>query len=341
MKRCKLFIVPVLLIFVTVYGCILDKTPIDADNQKEECWTHKTYVRDYDFLKNRYFFVDTYYKDYYEQGYTDNLCNFVFLEDKQIQDINVFISTYISNADRIDGVAALNPSKYIGLHRSSYDTIAIRPGKIEKDHFVRLIKDRDYYFDSVRGFIGIKMQLNDNQRLAVSYKTNETQVGTMLEEFTNDPTQLLSLRLIKSKKMLPEYQDVWPLSMRNVYFLGDTVIQHECFNVSIEYNLNGEHQTIQQIEPKKSYIYLLGLDRTDKNCAITENGDGVIDNNSLLVNRRDGILIFPGLQPFDPVSSSRFQIADTTRAQLYDKTSMTDLIQNTCFDLIVTMKKED
>lgn len=61
-------------------------------------------------------------------------------------------------------------------------------------------------------------------------------------------------------------------------------------------------------------------------------------NNSLLTNLYEGILIFPDPQPFNPLPSSRFQIAET--ADLYNTTSIAGLNCNYRYDIIITSKVE-
>ncbi len=336
---CKL-----LFIFI-VFGlvaCVIDRTPMEIKKNIDCPKTSRSTIRDYEyFVKSRnYFFIDSFYKDYFEQGLTNDMSNWVYQSERIVRELDVYISTQYSNEAAIRGIAVLEPVKYVGLTYNDYDTVTTIPGKVEKGFFIKLEEQLDYSFDYARGFFWLRVQAQSNKRIAVSFKTDEKQVGTLFTDFINNTTILPVFRLIKSTNMKSEYEEIWPLTMRNVYSLGDTAISSECFNIIIEYNLNGEHQQIQQVEPKKSYMYLLGLDRKDKNGVLTEYGDGIVDDNSLLLNRRDGVLIFPGLQPFDPLPSSRFQIADTTRAHLYDTTDMRVLSYNSKFDLLVISKRE-
>ena len=47
----------VLMIFVFA-ACVIDKTPLEV--KEEQCWNHQTTIRDFEYIKNRYFFVDTF-----------------------------------------------------------------------------------------------------------------------------------------------------------------------------------------------------------------------------------------------------------------------------------------
>lgn len=316
--------------------CTIDKTPIGIEEEKE-CWNNKITIRDYEYLKNRYFFVDTFYVNYFEQGWTDDLSNWVYTESRLIRELEVYISTTYSNEDIIEGLAVLDPHEFNNIAPSVFDTIIPVPGKVERANFIKLEEIVDYKYDYARGFLWTNHQIEDHEVLAVSFRTDIDTMGTFFQEFAHS-TKLPVFRLIKSKSMGPWHFEVWPLMMKNVYSLVDSMINHDCFNIQIEYNLNGEHQTIQPVDPKKSYMNLMGLDRNDENGLSVEGGDGKIDDNSLLTNRFDGTLMFPGLYPFNPLPQSRFQIVN--KADLYETTNNIDLQAGHKYDIIVTSKVE-
>ncbi len=317
--------------------CTIDKTPIGFAEEKE-CWNSRIIIRDYDYFKKQYFFVDTFYVNYFEEGWTDDLSNWIYHESRLLREIEVFISTSHSNAAARKGLAVLDPQAYDGLTPSDYDTVNSIPGKVEKAYFTILEEGTEYQYDPHRGFFLLNLPIGENEILAVSYKTHLEQVGTNYLDLA-DTTILPVFRLIKSQNMGPWHEEVWPLMMKNVYNLEDNNISHECFNIQIEFNLNGEHQTIQPVAPKESYMYLLGLDRKDDYGSEMEHGDGIVDNNGLLINRPDGILIFPGLQPFNQLPSSRFEIANT--ANIYDTKISAGLAEGHKYNIIVTSKVEN
>jgi len=269
---------------------------------------------------------------------TDDLSNWVYNSSRLIQEIEVFQSITYSNPNAKRGLAVLDPHEYIDLIQSTYDTILPVSGKVEKQNFIRLQENVDYNYDFARGFINVFSAIPDYGVLAVSYKTDLDTIGTFYSEFT-DTTKVPVFRLIKSRRMGSWHSEVWPLMMKNVYFLGDSMSNHECFNISIEYNLNGEHETIQPVDPKKSYMYLMGLDWRDENGVLIDGGDGTVDRNILLINMFDGTLLFPGLHPFNPLPQSRFQIAET--ADLYNTTNIMDLNCNYRYDIVVTLKIDE
>lgn len=299
----------------------------------------QTTVRDYEFMKNRYFFVDQYYLDYYESGWTDDLSNWLFVESKLIRDIDVYISTTYSNVDKVQGLAVLNPNdpQWANLSPADLNNIQTDPGKVERKDFKRLVENQDYTYDYARGFFWLNQSVRDNEVLAVAYRTDEGQVGTLFENLS-DSSAAPIFRLIKPQSMKPSDVDTWPLMMRNVYSLGGSNIEKEGFDLRVEYNLNGDHETIQQVEPRETFLYLMGLDRKDQNGSQVEGGDKVIDDNSLIINRGDGILIFPSVRPFQPADGSAFEIDTSYHVDIYNTNNQTDLTQATKFDMIVTSK---
>jgi hypothetical protein len=83
---------------------------------------------------------------------------------------------------------------------------------------------------------------------------------------------------------------------------------------------------------------LLGLDIVDSNGNITDNGDGQVDDNDNLLDLNKGVLIFPGLNPFNPLPESRFQLATINRVGIYDTTHWSQSssgIDSSKFEIVV------
>jgi len=305
----------------------------------------KTNLHDYDFIRNRYFFVDAFYADYFELGFSDDLTQWFYSSDANlIREIDVYKSGKYSDENARDGIAVIDPNdpKYSNI--TSVDQVDLEAGKVEQATFVPLVRGRDYEYDYAMGYIILKQEVRDNEVLAVAYETDDKKVGTLALDLADaDTTKPYVLRLIKPRSMQSTHTDVWPLMMRNVYYLGGTNIEKEGFDVQVAFNLNGEQETLQQVEPRKSFLYLLGLDRVDENGGASENGDKKIDDNGFLINRSEGTLMMPGLQPFDPLPGSRFEnkppeqegLADTNRARIYNTNDNFERVRNTKFEVIV------
>lgn len=299
----------------------------------------KSVIHDYDFIKNRYFFVDTYYEDRFEKGFPEDMSIWSYEEGTLIRELNVYKSGSYSLNDTRDGVAAI-PSRMPEFEDlEDLDGVSSESGEVEKATFIPLEEGKDYGYDFARGFFWLKQQIKDTEVLAVAYQTDQEKVGTLFSDVVGaDSTKPYVLRLIKPKSLRPDHSELWPLTMRNVYFLGGSDIEAEGFEVRIEFNKNDDHETIQQEEPRLPFLNLMGLDVRDENGAVVEGGDRQVDNNEYLINRADGIMMFPGVRPFDPKSDSRFQIADTNRVRIYNLTDRSIQIDRTKFEMIITSK---
>ena len=73
----------------------------------------KTTVRDYDYIKNRYFFVDDYYVNEFEVRWSDDLSNWLYAEERLLRQIDVYISTTYSNEEAKQGIAVINPDSSV------------------------------------------------------------------------------------------------------------------------------------------------------------------------------------------------------------------------------------
>jgi hypothetical protein len=301
----------------------------------------QTTVRDYDYIKNKYFFVDTYYVNEYENGWSDDLSNWLYTENKLIRAMDVYKSATYTDPNAIQGIAVLDPNdpQWVNIMPSDLDTMQTIPGKLERRGFERLEENIDYSYDYARGYVSLNQSLRDDEVLAVAFKTDLDQIGTLFENisdslFTNAPV----FKLIRPQSMKPSDVDTWPLMLKNVYSLGGTNIEPEGFDVQIKYNLNGEEETLQQVEPRLTFLSLMGLDRKDQNGSEVEGGDKQIDDNSLIINRADGTLMFPALHPFEPDPGGDFAIDTSYFVDIYNTTNTTDLQGAHKFDIVVTSK---
>lgn len=331
--RIAYFLIP--FSFFLVFSCEVDRSSIGAEYPAEKNYYH---INDYDYIKNRYFFIDQYYRDRYEKGYSDDLMLWTYEKGTLIRELNVYHTGYLPNTPARKGVATI-PSRikeYENL--PNIDGVESYPGEVEKGLFAPLNEGTDYQYNYAQGYFWLKWPVKPTEILAVSYRTDNDTIGTLQSMISNDDsTQFYVLRLIKSTGR-GYNPNVWPLMMRNVYFLGDSNYVREGFNINI---LKKENEsTVQEVEPKKSFAHLLGLDLTDENGAVIDNGDGQVDNNYYLCNRHTGILMFPGIQPFDPLDDSRFQIADTNRVNQYNTPDSQEMIASSKFKIIVQYIKK-
>lgn len=304
-------------------------------------------VKDYEFIRNRYFFADTYYRDYFEDGLKDNPTVFTYAAEKEILQLEVWQSSRIEDPQARKGIAVLQPQSYWNA-ADGYTNVDIdlikeqlenkpenEKEEFEYGFFKRLEYGKDYSFDKYRGFFILNQNIDNMSALAIAYAPLEAvlsdqipTVGTMSESLA-DTLQPVVLRLIKPKAMQPINKNTWPLMMRNVYSLGGTKIEKEGFKLRLEHNVNDD-QAIYPEGGDKTYLNLLGLDVLDVNGAVVEGGDEEIDNNPYIINLSNGTLMFPALEPFNPQEGSRFHddfpAIDTVSVYntTYNQTTMAD-----------------
>lgn len=307
-------------------------------------------IRDIDFIKNRYFFVDMPYHDWYEYGLVDNPQTWTYPPGSDIVQIDVWKSVPQTDPDKRFGVAVVNPTDYWDPNNRykniNIDDFVNEDGKVVKRYF-KLMDPSEYTVDRYRGFIALKQAANTQDVIAVAYAISKRQtdpnvpiVGTLQEDLA-DSNQVVFLKLIKPDNLQPAYKDVWPLMMRNVYSLGGTKIQKEGFDLKILYNVNGDEENTPE-GSDKTFLNRLGLDRLDTNGEIIENGDDKVDLNPMNINFADGILIFPILNPFNPDRNGPWKDAmpDKYRVNVYNLSNSNTpaFLDSSKFDMIVTSK---
>lgn len=180
------------------------------------------YIDDKDFMRNRYFFLDT------------NFANFYFNNTKpgySVTEIKLFVhpprnSYNPSNAD------VVKP--------------AIETGGIEIRNFSLLEEGNDYEVDKERGYIMLNESIQNDDILGVYFKTSNTDVfgGDTTNYGLALPNQ--SDNFIKLKYLKPESIDSsdaqWPLMWKNVYWI-ESIDESEKENVEIDIGLIVEGET--------------------------------------------------------------------------------------------------
>ncbi|KAA3608815.1 MAG: cell surface protein SprA [Calditrichaeota bacterium] len=281
----------------------------------------KSVIKDIDFIKDRYFFVDYIYRDYWENGYSDDLQQFGYVPGFLITELDVWVTENATNPDTRTGIAMIDPS--------------LNPETVDKDDKVegtfRKLSPDQYVVDWARGFFWVNQNIGDSDALAISYATDGADsIGTLLN---TDTTGVVRLKLIKNKNQAPT-DTTWNLMMRNVYSLGGSKIQQDGFEVAIRHR-NLEIET----QGDSTFLTLVGLDILDE--SQETNPDNKIDANGLLVDLNQGTLIFPNLTPFDPPDNTKYNgLSKDYRVPVYDvRTSDTKRLQDSSkFEIIVNSK---
>ena len=320
-----------LLSFLFIVSCEVDRSTIGVEHQVQYSYN---YINDYDYINKRYFFVDSYYRDRYEMGFSDDLSTWSYEEGTQIRELNVYHTGFFPDIVLRKGVATISSRINEYKNLPNLDGIETHSGEVELGYFAPLKEGLDYHYNYAHGYFWLKRIIKPTEILAIAYRTDKDTVGTLQPMISDDDsTQFYVLRLIKPRTMREYHSEVWPLMMRNVYFLGDSNYVRDGFNLNIRKKDN--KSTVQEIGMKRRFAHLLGLDLLDEYGSLIDEGDGQVDNNSYLYDLRNGILIFPGLHPFNPLPNSRFQIADTNRVKLYNTIDRVEMINSSKFEIVV------
>ena len=174
----------------------------------------------------------------------------------------------------------------------------------EKVESARRLESSEYILNSNLGYISLKSKLDDDMVLAVAfqytYGGKTYQVGEFSDDNTEDKTQTLVLKLLKSTAGNPN-TPLWDLMMKNVYSLGVTSVQKSNFKMQVQYmsdtigvytNYINEGPIAQQL-----LVKVMNLDQINTNDE--RHSDGQFDFLSgITINTTTGRIYFPVVEPF-------------------------------------------
>jgi cell surface protein SprA len=170
--------------------------------------------------------------------------------------------------------------------------------------FKRLRQGEEYTFDRRLGYLSLNQSLRNAEALAVAFEYRlpngqTVQVGDFEGEGGGERLVLKLLRPGNLKAAVDEETAAWYLQMRNIYELRGRNINADGFELGLEYNPSGStsQPTLQDLSGQATLLEQLGLDRQGADGQ--PGSDGRFDfNNGRTIDRDEGLLIFPYLQPF-------------------------------------------
>ncbi len=290
-------------------------------------------IRDYEYIREKFFFVDDIYADKFESSYDPKtMVWYIFDQGKRIKQLDVWITARPNDTETREGWAVLDPLDYQDIN---FDTMQVISGVQETGYFKKL-SESEYFYDDYRGFFWLNSTVSESDVIAVSYITDDgTKKGMLFNEVT-DTSAIVLMKLIRAQGSNPSYK-TWKLTMRNVYNLGSSGLSSEGFNINVIYTKTGEDIDIQPVGEPKSFIFLTGLDRLDEQGAFIEGGDKKIDiNNGNLFNLESGYLIFPSTKPFAPDAGSNFAIDTSFHVKIYNLKDRTNELNEHKFHIEIT-----
>lgn len=180
-------------------------------------------------------------------------------------------------------------------------------------NFTKLQRGRDYVLDRQLGYVSLKQRLQSNEALAVAFRyrlpSGEVrQVGDFAAEEVSGSDggsqgDRLVLKLIRPTDPVAPGTNAsvpaaWFLEMRNIYRIGGRGFSPENFTLDLVYAPSGQQErtTFPDIGGSAPLLQLLGLDRVNQNGA--PQPDQQFDFTPLTIDREEGLIIFPYLEPF-------------------------------------------
>ncbi len=281
--------------------------------------SNSTEVNDYNFIKDRYFFIEEAFKNqfYPLNSQHQHIINPSYV----IGEYDVYKRVFsIEEGVVPGGIAYINPSD-----QTSYS---------ESGSWKLLTEGQDYEIDALMGYIRLN-SISSNEAVGIAYNIAEydpdslTYTPTIIETFTdvnysydncnpdvecdeNSPetdyiegngedgyqSPQMRLRLIKDGSSTTPNSKTWPLMFKNVYSLGSSNMDPSGLEVSIVHDKGSSQEDTHSPVTGMSYLNAFGLDLENENNQSVAGGDGKIDLYGSLINLRYGELFLPTHLPF-------------------------------------------
>lgn len=278
-------------------------------------------IRPADYSNDRFFFMDFYNRQEFENSMSNPQ---QFIQTLPIADVEVWVLRENIQADEGSrlavalaemGVNELQDGSYgrpdnrldrfpesllnefrdpqVGVSASDLGVSDSR--NFEEGYFTLLQEGVDYTLNKLSGFVSLRRPLSAREVLAISYNYrgagNETvNVG----EINRGGGDRIFLKMLKPKNVSTDNL-LFPITMRNIYYLGVTNITRESLELEILFT---EENIARNRLPGKNSTLLedLGLDRVDAQGAM--GSDNQVDFGTGTLDAQNGLIIFPYLEPF-------------------------------------------
>ena len=176
---------------------------------------------------------------------------------------------------------------------------------------VRLLQPNEYKYYPSLGYISLNQQLNDNELLGVSFQytlTSQPGQAYSVGEFSDQQSELLITKLLKSNTNVNTNSPMWNLMMKNIYSLETIQLSAEDFRLNVFYqdpSVGSGALNYLQGTPveNQTLLQLLNMDRLNMNGQVQQSGDlygdGLFDYiPGITVDEQNGRVIFTTIEPF-------------------------------------------
>ncbi len=165
----------------------------------------------------------------------------------------------------------------------------------EEGYFTLLREGEDYTINKVSGYISLRSSLGSREVLAVAFNYRGFG-GEIINvgEINQGGGDRIFLKMLRPRNVSTD-NDLFPLTMRNIYSLGVSNITPENLEIDLLFT---EGNVAQNRLPGRTNTLMqdLGLDRVDSQGAPDPNNE--IDFGTGTLNAQEGRIIFPYLEPF-------------------------------------------
>ncbi|MFA6108528.1 MAG: cell surface protein SprA [Candidatus Latescibacterota bacterium] len=275
-------------------------------------------VRDWQYLRNTYFFLDEFYRA--------NLPDF----RKVAQGTSIGREEYVDPATLslyVNDFNTLNDAEDLAQPGVAYvdpDLPREETGWVERGTWRRLDPDDDYTLVSELGYVILDRAVQDRHALAVTYRTvGGRQVGGRGQAVGDS----LRLKLVKARDARYGFP-TWNLEWKNVYRIGGS-----SYGTAKKFNRSTvDVQILREVagkEPEpsqdgRSYLQLFGLDQRGQDPGSAP--DRLIDKDYDGLDEYRGHLILPDQTPFDPQYPTYQNLKETAPA-IYTSQQQRDLTE--------------
>lgn len=323
MKERKILIILVLLLI-----CCNKQNPTTSEDNIKKLHAKKY---DYEFEKNTFFFVDEFYLQNYNLYHQSNCCLIHTYDAKhEIQFIDVYTSKWSKDVeqDSVLGWAVENP-KTIDTTKTTRENIK---------HFWWKLGVNKYTLQCGLGIIELFDSLDDDEMLAVAYKTNSDEITGVLN-YSKEMNNPLILKLVKSKN--PKRTDrTWNLMHRNIYsfpfLLNSQFISINSFKI-FRYDKSNLVDRMSTKDGLKTNIEIFGFDRCNDDGL--EIADGIIDPCLFTLSNRFNHIKFVSLTPFAD-SSNQLLYEDNYVTSLYNTIHIDEMKENSKYYIEVEYEQQ-
>lgn len=301
-------------------------------------------IRDTEYLRNRFFFVDYSYREQYgkslerlRQNPTETVLSIEInpvtqqpIWARKITKVLVYRGYLdyagLSGVSKGWGVYArlTNPDGTDAVLPDSYDPDGLAQLKVQTNDetiwqggWELMEEGRDYALVPSLGYIDFRTSLSEGTIIGVviTYVDQNGMERTFPQSTRSDwrVCKMLSYRGLSN-------DPTWGYRWRHVYFVGAQQIPANDFKLDII------HVTSQadfpQSRPDQTYLQIMGLDVAKASGTNLEEGsDRLVDINPAKVDLTAGLVMFPYLKPFDEALAG---LKDEGNTSLYDQTKSID-----------------